>query len=69
MKILRAFAIDDCIYYIVWFPEVDKITNQAKSPSYGVFKHDDTISAIPLEVNQMAEEIIKREKLLENLEQ
>lgn len=69
MKILRAFGVDDVIYYIVWFPEADKITTETKSPLYGVFKHDDTSSAIPLEINQMAEEIIKREKLLENLGQ
>lgn len=67
MKILRAFAVDGNIYYIVWFPASGKIQTQENSPLYGVFKHDDTVAAIPSHVNEMAEEIIKREKLLDNL--
>lgn len=68
MKILRAFASEDTIYYIVWIPRSHKITNQDKTPMYGVFRNDDTTGAIPIEVNQLAEDIIKKENLLEGLE-
>lgn len=69
MKILRAFAVDGTIYYIVWFPSSEQIRTENNSPAYGVFKHDDTMSFIPPHVNQVAQEIIQKEKLLENLGQ
>ena len=68
MRILRAFAIDDSIYYIVWIPKNDKIKSQAVDPLYGVFRHDDTNEPIPLEANEIAKHIIEKEKLLDNLE-
>jgi hypothetical protein len=68
MRVLRAFAVEDTIYYIVWIPRSHKITNQEKTPLYGVFRHDDTVGVIPEGVNQVAENIIKKENLLEGLE-
>lgn len=68
MRILRAFAVEDTMYYIVWVPRSAKITNQAKTPLYGVFRHDDSSGEIPPEVNQLAENIIQKENLLEGLE-
>lgn len=68
MRILRAFAVEDTMYYIVWIPRSHKITNQEKSPLYGVLRHDDSTGAIPQEVNQLAEDIIHKENLLDGLE-
>jgi hypothetical protein len=67
MRILRAFAVNDNMYYIVWIKRDGKIRTQNSTPLYGVFRHDDSNGNIPPEVAQMADSIVIREKLLEGL--
>lgn len=67
MRILRAFSVEDIIYYIVWIKN-NKIKNPSHTPLYGVFRHDDSDGVISPEISQRADEIVAREKLLENLE-
>lgn len=67
MKILRAFAVDGNMYYIVWV-KATNISSKGKTPLYGVFRHDDTKGEIPLVVRQKADILIQKEGLLEGLE-
>jgi hypothetical protein len=66
MRILRAFAVEDTMYYIVLI-KGSKIKNFNRTPLYGTFRHDDSDGIIPPEVSKMADEIVARENLLENL--
>lgn len=68
MRILRAFAIDDSVYYIVWIPKNERIQSTGEDPLYGVFRHDNTNGPIPVEANQLAKNIIDKENLLQGLE-
>lgn len=67
MRILKAFAVQDIIYYIVWIRD-GKIKNAENKPLYAVFRHDDSDGYTAPEILKMAEDIIARENLLENLE-
>ena len=68
MRILRAFALNDNMYYIVWIKKGEKIRSTDSGPLYAVFRHDDSDGRIPPEASRMADELVVREKLLENLE-
>lgn len=66
MRVLRVFALEDTIYYIVWI-KGNKIKGTENTPLYAVFRHDDSDGTITPEVSQMADIIVQRENLLEGL--
>lgn len=68
MRILKAFAVEDNIYYIVLIKSNDKIKSSNKLPLYGTFRHDDSDGSISEEISKMADEIVVNENLLKDLE-
>lgn len=67
MRVLRAFAFQDIIYYIMVMDQETPVKSKDGSPTYAVFRNDDTTGVIPEEANAFAAELIKRENLLEGL--
>lgn len=68
MRILKAVAVEDTIYYIVWIKRNGKIKSSDSTPLYGTFRNDDSDGSIPPEVSKLVDEIVINENLLENLE-
>lgn len=66
MRILKAFAVEDMIYYIVWIRD-GKMKSVDNGPMYAVFRHDDSNGYISPEILQMADQIVAKENLLEGL--
>jgi len=64
MKVLRAFAFQDIIYYIMLIDPETAVRGKDGSPVYAVFRHDDTTGNIPVDVNEFADELVRRENLL-----
>lgn len=68
LKVLRAFAIDDVVYYVVGVIRKDSVLRHTKAPMYGVFRNDGSFEKIPPDALKRADELVVNEKLLENLE-
>ena len=68
LKVLRAFAMDDIVYYIVGVIRKDSVLRHTSTPVFGVLRNDGTHDQIPPEALNMADELVQKENLLKNLE-
>lgn len=68
LKVLRAFAINDIIYYIVGVIRKNSVLRHTSTPVFGVLRNDGTHDQIPPEALNKANELVQRENLLKNLE-
>ena len=68
LKVLRAFAIEDVIYYIVGVIRKDSLLRHSATPVFGVLRNDGTHDQIPPEALKRTNELVQKENLLKNLE-
>jgi hypothetical protein len=69
LKVLRAFAVEGNIFYIVGIKSNNSIIrNTIKTSMYAILRNDGTHSGITDEVINRANQLIIDEKLLDNLE-
>ena len=68
LKVLRAFALEDIVYYIVGVIRKNSVLRHTATPVFGVLRNDGTHDQIPPEALLKANELVQKEDLLKNLD-